>query len=69
MELFRLAVTQWPESAYAHSCLGEGLERTGHLEEALAEMELALKMARDSGVFDLPYFEGMVNRVSEGLGR
>ena len=69
MELFRLAVAKWPESSYAHSCLGEGLERTGYLEEALAEMELALKLARDSDVFDLPYFEGMVTRVSEELGR
>lgn len=69
MEFFHRAIVQWPESAYARSCLGEGLERTGRPEEALVEMERALEMARASGEADLAYYEGMVSRVRGALGR
>ena len=68
MQLFRLAVKRWPDSAYAWSCLGEGLERTGKLVEALKEMEKALAMATEAKHQDLPYFQGMVDRVRGNLG-
>ena len=68
MELFYLAVNKWPE-AYTYSCLGEGLEQLGRLEEALVEVELALRMAEESGVRDLQYFQGIVNRVRGKLNR
>ena len=63
MELFRLAVKKWPDKAYTVSCLGEGLEHLGRLDEALVEVERALRMAKESGVRDLPYYEGIVIRV------
>jgi predicted alpha/beta superfamily hydrolase len=68
MELFRLAVKKWPDKAYTVSCLGEGLEQLGRLDEALVEVERALRMAKESGVPDLPYYEGIVNRVRGKLG-
>ncbi len=67
MELFHLAVERWPDRAYPYSCLGEGLERTGHLEAALEQMERALEMAKEQGERDIPYYQGMVNRVREAL--
>ncbi len=68
MELFRLAVKKWPDKAYTVSCLGEGLEHLGRLDEALVEVERALRMAKESGVQDLPYYEGIVTRVRGKLG-
>lgn len=68
MELFRLAVKKWPDEAYTVSCLGEGLEHLGRLDEALVEVERALRMAKESGVQDLPYYEGIVTRVRGKLG-
>jgi len=68
MELFRLAVKKWPDKAYAVSCLGEGLEKLGRLDKALVEVERALRMAKESGLQDLPYYEGIVIRVRGKLG-
>jgi tetratricopeptide (TPR) repeat protein len=68
MELFRLAVKKWPDKAYTVSCLGEGLEHLGRLDEALVEVERALRMAKESGLRDLPYYEGIVIRVRGKLG-
>ena len=67
MGFFYLAIEKWPDHPYPYSCLGEGLERTGRLEEALKQMERALQMARDTGVRDLPYYQGMVDRVTAAL--
>ena len=69
MAFFHLAIERWPDHPFPYSCLGEGFERTGRLEEALEQMERALQMAMDTGVQDLPYYQGMVNRVTEALGR
>ena len=66
MELFHLAVEKWP-GPYTHSCLGEGLEQLGRLKEAQVEAERALRMAKEVGVQDLPYFEGIVNRIQGRL--
>ena len=68
MDLFRLAVKKWPDEAYTVSCLGEGLEQLGRLDEALVEVERALRMAKESGLQDLPYYEGIVIRVRGKLG-
>ncbi len=68
MELFRLAVKKWPDKAYTVSCLGEGLEHLGRMDEALVEVERALRMAKESGVRDLPYYEAIVIRVRNKLG-
>ena len=67
MELFHLAIAKWPDRAYPYSCLGEGLERTGDLEGGLVQMERALEMAKEEGERDIPYFQGMVNRVTAAL--
>jgi tetratricopeptide (TPR) repeat protein len=67
MEFFELAVEKWPDEAYTYSCLGEGLERTGRLEEALVQMERALRMAKESDTRDIAYFQGMVDRVTAAL--
>ena len=32
-------------------------------------MERALQMAKETDVQDLPYYQGMVDRVTEALGR
>lgn len=69
MEFFELAVEKWPDHPYPYSCLGEGLERTGRLNEALEQMARALRMAREGGVEDLAYYQGMVDRVTAALGR
>jgi predicted alpha/beta superfamily hydrolase len=69
MGFLRLAVEKWPDHPYPYSCLGEGLERTGRPEEALEQMQRALQMAKDTGVQDLPYYQGMVDRVTDALGR
>ena len=69
MAFFHLTIERWPDHPFPYSCLGEGFERTGRLEEALEQMERALQMAKDTGVHDLPYYQGMVNRVTEALGR
>ena len=69
MHLFNLAVQRWPESAYAWSCLGEGLERTGKPNEALAIMRKALAMAKAAEHQDVPYFQGMVDRVAAHLAK
>ena len=69
MSFFHLAIERWPDSPYPYSCLGEGYERTGRPEEALEQMERALRMAKEAGVRDLPYYQGMVNRVTAALGR
>jgi tetratricopeptide (TPR) repeat protein len=69
MAFFHQAIEKWPDHPYPYSCLGEGLERTGRLEEALVQMEQALQMAKDTGVRDLPYYQGMVDRVTAALGR
>jgi predicted alpha/beta superfamily hydrolase len=68
MQLFRLAVKTWPNNPYPYSALGEGLERTGKLKEALMQMEKALKLAKETGVRDIPYYQGMINRVKTKLG-
>ena len=67
MYLFNLAVKRWPESAYAWSCLGEGLERLGKTREALKQMKKALAMAIEEKNGDLSYYQGMVDRVSKKL--
>ncbi len=69
MKFFRRAVSRWPNLAYPYSCLGEGLERSGDLEGALVEMEKALAMAEKEGHPDLPYFQGMIERVERELAR
>ncbi len=69
MGFFHLAIEKWPDHPYPYSCLGEGLERTGRPEEALEQMQRALQMAKDTGVRDLPYHQGMVDRVTDALGR
>ena len=63
-----MTIQMWPEEAFPHSALGEGLEWIGKLEEALAEMELALKMGTKSGD-QVPYYQTMVTRVKTKLGR
>jgi len=69
MEFFELAIENWPDHPYPYSCLGEGLERTGRLADALEQMERALRMAEESGVEDLAYYQGMVDRVTAALER
>ena len=69
MELFRIGIQMWPDEAYPHSALGEGLERTGKPEEALLEMELALEMGMASGDWAVPYYQEMVTRVRRKLGK
>ena len=66
MEFLRMAVEKWPDDPYPYSCLGEGLERTGHLEEALEQMERALRMAEQTGTRDLAYYQGMVDPRHRG---
>ncbi len=67
MQLFHRAIELWPDLAYPYSCLGEALERTGDLEGALVQMEKALTMAKEAKHFDIPYFQGMVDRVRAAL--
>ena len=67
LQLFRLAVKTWPAHPYPDSCLGEELERTGKLKEALIQMEIALDLAKKTGVRDIPYYQGMINRVKTKL--
>lgn len=69
MEFFHLAIQKWPDRAYPYSCLGEGLERTGELEKALLQMEKALAMAKAEKHPDIPYFQGMADRVATALER
>ncbi len=63
----RRAVARWPNRPYPYACLGEGLERTGKLEEALLQMERALEMAKAENEADIPYFQGMIDRVRAAL--
>lgn len=71
MELFHMAIQMWPAKAFPHSALGEGLEWIGELDEALVEMELALKMDNESGDVRVPgsYYQTMVTRVKAKLDR
>ena len=45
VEIFRLLVDVYPESANSHDCLGEALEKIGESERALESYELAVERA------------------------
>nr|WP_315486146.1 alpha/beta hydrolase-fold protein [uncultured Undibacterium sp.] len=63
LQLFREATKRWPDSYYALSCLGEGLQRTGDVKAALVLFERALTMARTDKSDQVPYFEGLLENA------
>ena len=69
LALFQEAIERWPDDPYPYSCLGEGLERVGRLDEALAWMERALEHIENDRFGDRAYYDSMITRVRRKLGR
>jgi predicted alpha/beta superfamily hydrolase len=67
IELFERLVTRYPDSPLANDSLGEGYERTGQPERALAQFEIAYALAVAEGNTDLEYFRGHLERVRAAL--
>ena len=67
IEVFRFNVTRHPDSANVYDSLGEALEKTGDLEGALANYELAVKQAAASRHAFLELFMTNRDRVQKQL--
>lgn len=64
VEVFRLAVEAYPESANAHDSFGEGLWRMGRIQDAIEQYERAV--ALDPGGFVARNAAAMLERIRAG---
>jgi predicted alpha/beta superfamily hydrolase len=65
IEAFRANAATWPDSANVYDSLGEALERSGALEDALASYRRAAQLGRVNGDPNLIAFQRNVDRLAK----
>jgi hypothetical protein len=67
LSFFRYNATTYPDSPNVHDSLGDGLEASGSLEEALASYTRAADLGEKSGDPNTKSFKANVERVKERI--